>query len=170
MNVDTDTYLRFVSFYILIIIIMPKKILEPVVEPLIDEQPIIADIPDSEPEEVKSIQKSKKPRTQAQIEAFAKVIEKRTQARQARAETREKEATIVKAELEKKILKKASSIKKRQIKYQVALDDISSDDESDTEVKKKLVEFKRKVVEKVMKTVVPAVPVAQLYRSIVLCR
>lgn len=160
MNVDTDTYLRFVSFYILIIIIMPKKILEPVVEPLVDEQPIIADIPDSEPEEeVKSIQKSKKPRTQAQIEAFAKVIEKRTQARSARAETREKEAIIVKAELEKKILKKASSIKKRQIRHQVALDDISSDDESDTEVKKKLVEFKRKVVEKVMKTVVPAVPV-----------
>ena len=160
MNVDTDTYLRFVSFYILIIIIMPKKILEPVVEPLVDEQPIIADIPDSEPEEeVKSIQKSKDPRTQAQIEAFAKVIEKRTQARSARAETREKEAIIVKAELEKKILKKASSIKKRQIRHQVALDDISSDDESDTEVKKKLVEFKRKVVEKVMKTVVPAVPV-----------
>ena len=160
MNVDTDTYLRFVSFYILIIIIMPKKILEPVVEPLVDEQSIIADIPDSEPEEeVKSIQKSKDPRTQAQIEAFAKVIEKRTQARSARAETREKEAIIVKAELEKKILKKASSIKKRQIRHQVALDDISSDDESDTEVKKKLVEFKRKVVEKVMKTVVPAVPV-----------
>ena len=160
MNVDTDTYLRFVSFYILIIIIMPKKILEPVVEPLVDEQPIIADIPDSEPEEeVKSIQKSKDPRTQAQIEAFAKVIEKRTQARSARAETREKEAIIVKAELEKKILKKASSIKKRQIRHQVALDDISSDDESDTEVKKKLVEFKRKVVEKVMKILVPAVPV-----------
>ena len=55
---------------------MLKKILEPVVEPLVDEQPIIADIPDSEPEEeVKSIQKSKKPRTQAQIDAFAKVIE-----------------------------------------------------------------------------------------------
>ena len=139
---------------------MPKKILEPVVEPLVDERPIIPDIPDSEPEEeVKSIQKRNKPRTQAQIEAFAKVIEKRTQARSARAETREKEAIIVKAELEKKILKKASSIKKRQIRHQVALDDISSDDESDTEVKKKLVEFKRKVVEKVMKTVVPAVPV-----------
>ena len=65
----------------------------------------------------------------------------------------------MKAELEKKILKKASSIKQRQIKHQVALDDISSDDESDTEVKKKLVEFKREVVEKVMQTVVPAVPV-----------
>ena len=68
-----------------------------------------------------------------------------------------KEAIIVKAELEKK--KKASSIKKKQIKKQIALDDISSDDESDTEVKKKLTQFKRSVVEKVMKTVTPAVPV-----------
>jgi hypothetical protein len=76
-----------------------------------------------------------------------------------RADNREKEAIIVKAELEKKILKKASSIKKKQIKQQIALDDISSDDESDTEVKKKLTQFKRSVVEKVMKSVVPPVPV-----------
>lgn len=144
---------------------MVKKVLEPIVKPLVDEEevPVIADIPDeSEEEEPKSIQKSKKPRTQAQIDAFAKVIEKRTENRKMRAETREKEAIIVKAELEKKILKKASSIKKRQIKHQVALDDISSEDESDTEVKKKLVEFKRKVVEKVMKSTVPAVPVPEI--------
>ena len=100
---------------------MLKKILEPLVE----EVPVIADIPDSEPEEeVKSIQKSKIPLTQALVDAFAMVIEKRTQSRQARAETREKEAVIVKAELEKKILKKVSSIKKSQIKHQVKLDDI----------------------------------------------
>lgn len=149
---------------------MVKKVLEPIVEPLVDEEeaPVMVDIPsDSEhEEEPKSIQKSKKPRTQAQIDAFAKVIEKRTQAREARKEVREKEAIIVKAELEKKILKKASSIKKRQIKHQVALDDISSDDESDTEVKKKLVEFKRKVVEKVMKTVTPPVPEVPKYRFV----
>jgi predicted trehalose synthase len=139
---------------------MPKKVLESIVEPLVEEEPIIADIPDSEPEEEpKSIQKSKKPRTQAQIDAFAKVILKRTENRKMRADKREQDAIVVKAELEKKILKKASSIKKRQIKHQVALDDISSDDESDTEVKKKLSQFKRSVVEKVMKTVVPAVPV-----------
>jgi hypothetical protein len=60
---------------------MVKKVLEPIVEPLVEEEvPVIADIPDSEPEEeVKSIQKSKKPRTQAQIDAFAKVILKRTE-------------------------------------------------------------------------------------------
>ena len=148
---------------------MPKKNLEPIVKPLVDEEevPVIADIPsDSEPEEEpKSIQKSKRPRTEKQKEAFAKVIEKRTLARQARKEVREKEAIIVKAELEKKILKKASTIQKKQIKKQIALDDISSDDESDTEVKKKLVEFKRKVVEKVRATVVP-VPEVPKYRFV----
>ena len=116
--------------------------------------------PDSEleEEELQTIHKSKRPRTDKEKEAFAKIIEKRTQARQARAEAREKEAIIVKAEIEK-FLKKAVSIKKKQIKKQIALDDISIDDESDTEVKKKLVQFKRSVVIKVMKTVVPVVPV-----------
>jgi hypothetical protein len=145
---------------------MKKKNLELIVKPLVEEEPVIADIPDeSDEEEPKSIQKSKKPRTQAQIDAFAKVIEKRTENRKMRAETREKEAIIVKAELEKKILKKASTIQKKQIKKQIALDDISSDDESDTEVKKKLVEFKRKVVEKVRATVVP-VPEVPKYRFV----
>lgn len=145
---------------------MPKKNLELIVKPLVEEEPVIADIPDeSEEEETKSIQKSKKPRTQAQIDAFAKVIEKRTENRKMRAETREKEAIVVKAELEKKILKKASTIQKKQIKKQIALDDISSDDDSDTEVKKKLVEFKRKVVEKVRATVVP-VPEVPKYRFV----
>ena len=59
-----------------------------------EEVPEIGDIPsESEPEEEKkTIQKSKKPRTQAQIDAFAKVIEKRTEKRQERAVNREKEA------------------------------------------------------------------------------
>ena len=80
---------------------MPKKILE------VLEEPIIDDIPDSEleEEEPQTIKKSRSPRTDKQKEAFAKIIEKSTQARQARAEARE-EAIIVKAEIEKKILKK----------------------------------------------------------------
>ena len=78
---------------------MPKKILE-----VLEEEPIIADIPDSEPEEeeTKTIQKSKRPRTDKQKEAFAKIVDRRTQARQARAEAREKEAIIVKAEKKEK--------------------------------------------------------------------
>ena len=60
--------------------------------------------PDSEleEEELQTIHKSKRPRTDKEKEAFAKIIEKRTQARQAR----EKEAIIVKAEIEEKFLKR----------------------------------------------------------------
>ena len=150
---------------------MVKKVVESL-EVLEEEVPVLADIPDeSEEEEPQTIQKSKRPRTEKQKEAFAKVIEKRTENRKMRAENREREAKE-KAEqdakealerkklLEKKIVKKANIIAKKELKKHIALDDISSDeDESDTEVKKKLSQFKRSVVEKVMKTVVPAVPV-----------
>lgn len=58
---------------------MPKKIVEKL-EPLVEEVPVMVDIPEESEveEEPKLIQKSKKPKTQAQIDAFAKVIEKRT--------------------------------------------------------------------------------------------
>lgn len=153
---------------------MPKKSVV-ALDPLVEEVPVIADIPDeSEEEEPQTIQKSKRPRTEKQKEAFLGVLQKRTEARALRAENREREAKE-KAEtdakealerkklLEKKIVKKANIIAKKELKKHIALDDISSDeDESDTEVKKKLVEFKRKVVEKVMKSTVPAVPVPEI--------
>ena len=151
---------------------MPRKIVDKL-ESLVEEVPVMVDIPeDSEvEEEPKTIEKSKRPRTEKQKEAFLRVIEKRTQARAIRANNREKEAKE-KAEtdakealerkklLEKKVVKKANIIAKKELKKHIALDDISSDeDESDSEVKKELVRFKRSVVEKVMKTTVPAVPV-----------
>ena len=93
-----------------------KKIIEKLesLEEKEEEVPEIGDIPSESEheEETKTIQKSKKPRTQAQIDAFAKVIEKRTEKRQERAVNREKEAIVKKKELEEKILKKAISIKK----------------------------------------------------------
>ena len=107
-----------------------------------------------------------------------KVIEKRTENRKLRADNREKEAKE-KAEtdakealerkklLEKKIVKKANIIAKKELKKHIALDDISSDeDESDTEVKKELVRFKRSVVEKVMKSTVAPVPEVPKYRFV----
>lgn len=72
-----------------------------------------------------------------------------------KAETDAKEALGRKKLLEKKIVKKANIIAKKELKKHIALDDISSDDESDSEAKQKLTQFKRSVVEKVMKTVVP---------------
>ena len=152
---------------------MVKKVVETI--EVLEESPVAVDIPtDSEvEEEPKSIQKSKRPRTEKQKEAFLGVLLKRTEARALRAENREREAKE-KAEtdakealerkklLEKKIVKKANIIAKKELKKHIALDDISSDDESDSEVKQKLVEFKRKVVEKVMKSTVPAVPVPEI--------
>ena len=58
---------------------MPKKIVEKL-EPLVEEVPVMVDIPEESEveEEPKLTQMSKKPKKQAQIDAFAKVIEKRT--------------------------------------------------------------------------------------------
>jgi hypothetical protein len=127
---------------------MPKKILEALEVDKVD--PVVDDIPEPE-EETKSIQKSKKPRTQAQIDAFAKVIEKREANRKMRAEARDEEAVVKKAEIEEKIVKKAISIKKKEIKKQIVLDEVSSDDESIEEIKKKIVASKKKVVSKAVK-------------------
>jgi hypothetical protein len=110
---------------------------------------VVDDIPD--PDETKSIQKSKKPRTQAQIDAFAKVIQKREENRKMRAEARDEQAVVKKAEIEEKIVKKAISIKKKEIKKQIVLDEVSSDDESIEEIKKKIVASKKKVVSKAVK-------------------
>lgn len=85
-----------------------------------------------------------------------------------KAETDAKEALERKKLLEKKIVKKANIIAKKELKKHIALDDISSDDESDSEVKQKLTQFKRSVVEKVMKTVVPPVPVVPRYRFVLI--
>ena len=129
---------------------MPKKILEDL-EVLQDKvDPVVDDI--NEPaEETKSIQKSKKPRTQAQIDAFAKVIEKREANRKMRAEAKAEDAIAKKTEIEKKIVEKAISIKKKEIKKQIVLDEVSSDDESIEEIKKKIVASKKKVVSKTVK-------------------
>lgn len=125
-----------------------------------DEEPVLSAIPDdseSEDDEPKTIQKSKRPRTDKQIAAFAKVIEKRTEQRQIRAKNREKEAAEKKKELEQKILKKAISIKKKEIKRELAIDEISSDDEPIESIKKKVVVSKAVKVATVAK-VVPPIP------------
>jgi hypothetical protein len=128
------------------------------------ETPVISDIPDDtdEEEEPKTIEKSKKPRSVKQIEAFAKVIEKRQEKRNERALLREKEQAKAKEELKEKIMKKAVSIKKKQIKQQIALDDISSDDEPIESIKKKVVASKVKQLN-IAKTPVKEVVVTPKY-------
>jgi hypothetical protein len=93
------------------------------------------------PVEVENIIKPKKILTQPQKDALAKgraTVEKN---RVVKADARKVKATEDKAELEKKVVAKAISIKKKQIKNQVALDEISDDDTP--------IEVIRKIVKKV---------------------
>ena len=130
---------------------MPKRIVKEIVEvpdiPVVDVTP---DVPDMPIDEVKSIEKSKKVRSPAQILAFEKALATRTENRKARALAREGEAETMRAVKEAKIVKSAVKIQKRKIKEDIILEvpDLSSDDESISSFHKKVVEVKKKVVEK----------------------
>jgi hypothetical protein len=90
--------------------------------------------PESESEEepetpvVKPEVKPKKERTARQIEAFNECLAKKKEKADKRFADAKKLAEYEKKELEEKVVKKAISIKKKQIKKQSALDDISDDD------------------------------------------
>jgi hypothetical protein len=127
------------------------------VEPLVEAS-------DIEIEESK-IEKPKKPRTEAQKAAFAQVIAKREANRASRKEVREREAAELLAEkkekTEKLILKKAISIKKKEIILKEELDDVSDEEDVPMEViNRKLAKKKARVVTaSVSKVPVVAVPV-----------
>ena len=82
------------------------------------------------------ITKAKKPRSQKQIDAFARALEIKKEKATARKAERDLNAGLEKVKLEEKIVKKAVAIKKKQIKKQIALDDISDDDTPLEEIKK----------------------------------
>ena len=82
------------------------------------------------------ITKAKKPRSQKQIDAFARALEIKREKATARKAERDLNAGLEKVKLEEKIVKKAVAIKKKQIKKQIALDDISDDETSLEEIKK----------------------------------
>lgn len=81
-----------------------------------EEQPIVAPI------------KVKRERTQKQKDAFERCILKKKECVSKRNEDAKRLAAFDKAALEEKVVKKAISIKKKQIKKQSALDEISDDD------------------------------------------
>ena len=68
--------------------------------------------------EMQSLEKPKKPRTEAQIKAFELARQKRDANRKAREEERIRQQEEEKKAVEEKIVKKAVSIKKKQIKKQ----------------------------------------------------
>lgn len=84
------------------------------------------------------IQKSKKPRTQKQIEAFERARKIRDEKRAERKDVKVKAETEYKQQKEAKIVKKALSIKKKQILADADLDDVSEEDEIPMEVVKKI--------------------------------
>jgi hypothetical protein len=106
------------------------------------------------------IQKEKKPRSEKQIIAFQKFLDTRNKNRADRKLLKEQEMEKEKQETESKILKKAISIKKKQIKKELVLDDISDDETPFEELKKKIIksQMKQKAVLHV-KPVMPLVPV-----------
>ena len=112
-------------------------------EPLEEIEEVVEEVQEVEDN---SIQAPKKARTQKQIDAFQKVIEKRNENRKMRAEQK----LIIKEQdkviLENKIIQKAVSIKKKQIKKELVLDDISDDDEPIEEIKQKIFKSKKKIL------------------------
>lgn len=108
-------------------------------------------------EEKKAVQETvilKKPRTEGQIASFKKALE----VKKLNAIKRKQEMDIIadqqKKELEKKILKKALSIKKKEVRSRLALESISDDDEPVDSVLAKA----RKIASKAPKPVIPPVP------------
>jgi hypothetical protein len=110
---------------------------------------------DSESEESETITKAKKPRTAKQLEAF----EKAKAIRDANALKRKEEAKRLAEEerkiIEEKLVKKAISIKKKQIKKQAVLEEIS-DDETPIE---KVKEIAEKIKAPIQKLPAPEKPI-----------
>ena len=119
---------------------------KPIVEPLEDLEALeeCEDVSPPVETDTESIEAPKKPRTDKQKAAFALVLQKRNENRTARAAARVAEEAAAKAELESKIVKKAVSIKKKKIKQQFALDEISDDDEPIEDIKQRVAAKLRK--------------------------
>lgn len=102
--------------------------------------------------------KPKKVATEKQLEAMRLGRVKRDEQIKLRREAEEHEKAIQKKILEDKIVKKAISIKKKQIKKSTMLDDISDDDTPIEEIKTVM---KSKPIPKQVVTQVPPAPKAQ---------
>ena len=100
--------------------------------------------------------KIKKPRSEKQIAAFLLVRQKRDENRVARLKTKEDDAVVQKAQIEEKIVKKAVSIRKKQIVREAVLDEISDEDIPVEIVKKLVKKYPKKA------PVAPVAPVASV--------
>jgi hypothetical protein len=112
----------------------PKVIIK---KKIVVKQPTPAESEEEEEEEIcePPTPKPKRERTQKQIEAFNRCIETKKKKAAERAAEAKRLAEYDKKALEEKVVKKAISIKKKQIKKQSALDEISDDDEPIEKIK-----------------------------------
>ena len=90
-------------------------------------------------EKVEVLPKKKRVATEKQLEGMKKGREKLQQKHKENKEKKILEEEEKKKELESKIVNKAISIKKKQIKKQIALDEISDDETPIEEIKQKII-------------------------------
>ena len=109
----------------------PKVVIKKKIAPVEEEEE------DEECEEEPKPVKPKRERTQKQIDAFNRCIQIKKEKAKARAEEAARLAEQDRIRLEEKVVKKAISIKKKAIKKQIALDEISDDDEPMEVIKEK---------------------------------
>ena len=108
-------------------------------------------VADDELSDEETVEKPKPKRTQKQIDAFQKVRDKKMENAKMRQEEKKLKDEEDRKELEAKIIKKAVAIKKKQIKKQTVLEEISDDDtpiEVIKEMKKNIKEIKPEKPEK----------------------
>lgn len=111
-------------------VMLKKKIVVKQPTPQIEEEES-----EEEEEEEPPTPKPRRERTQKQIDAFNRCIETKKKKAAERAAEAKRLAEYDKKALEEKVVKKAISIKKKQIKKQSALDEISDDDEPIEKIK-----------------------------------
>lgn len=104
----------------------------------VKEELVVEDVSSEEEVKPKREYKPRPPKTEKQLEAFQKAIATRDANAKKRKDAADKILAQSKTELEDKVVKKALSIKKKQIKAQLALEEISDDDEPIEVVKQKV--------------------------------
>ena len=98
------------------------------IKPKLLKVPKKESVADDELSDEETVQKPKPKRTQKQIDAFQKVRDKKMENAKMRQEEKKLKDEEDRKELEAKIIKKAVAIKKKQIKKQTVLEEISDDD------------------------------------------
>ena len=106
----------------------PKEAFKEEKPKMITKKKVIVVEEEEEEEEEKPVTKTKPKRTEAQRLAFERCKAKREENAKKRADDAKKLLEYEKKALEEKLIAKAVSIKKKQIKKQIVLDEISDDD------------------------------------------